>query len=188
MDNVVIDPRLALRHPAVRAVDNAGEPWFLAATPEDMTLFFGRNSESFLRVARRIGRAALQRFPLAFCWPALFLSFAWLAYRRMPVLAAFHFVVLAAFVVFSPQYVELLFASQVMLAVAAKPLYVHQSVGAVRRIRASTDTEYDRLRTIRRSGGVSVPALSVALVPYAAVVAVFLLRLVIDANAVGAGG
>jgi hypothetical protein len=128
----------------------------------DLATFFGSNADRFLSICKM---PANQRTPRN--WPAFILGFVWFFYRKMYLIGAL-FVVLPLVLAFLLPIGGI--ATSVVAGILGNRLYIAE---AIRRVKKADDlalTGEERTEYLKRAGGVSVAAGTIAAFFYVGII------------------
>ncbi len=139
-----------------RLVGAGGTPGAPAAgaNEKDLALFIGKNADKYLSKFRRFRRGDGDAFEVAWHWPAFFLSFWWMIYRKM-----YGWAILVLFLGCVP-YLGLVM--MVVFGMSANYLYYRHAKRRVAEIRSRPGTDVELAAAIARAGGVNNVAAVVA--------------------------
>ena len=127
---------------------NAGE--------EDLAVFIGKNSDRYLAKFRNFTGKGEDSFGVTWHWPAFFVPFFWMLYRKL-----YAWAVLAFFLGWLP-YIGLI--SHVVFGMTANYLYYRSARKKLSELKARPSSEIQRAADLARAGGVNNAAVVVAVV------------------------
>jgi len=154
---------LPLPPPRARVKPTASKP------DADLQIFIGKNADKYLKRFASFKKGTTDGFAVTWHWPAFFVPFWWLIYRKQYSLAAFAFVV--SFIPFAG------FLLMPVFGLTANYIYYKYSKKKLLEIRG-IPSEMSRAVEIARTGGVNnvalvlVPLIGVAIVGILAAIAI----------------
>jgi Tfp pilus assembly major pilin PilA len=159
------------RHCGARLLSQQASPSGFASTgkinDEDYALFIGKNSDKYLAKFKKFNLTGEDSFAATWHWPAFFVPFFWLLYRKLYLWA------LLVFIVGLIPYVG--FAAMVVFGISANYLYYTHAKNKLLEVKTAQPPASDvqRVAAIARRGGVNslVVIIPVVMIPVIAILA-----------------
>lgn len=158
------------RHCGARLLSQQASPSGFASTgkinDEDYALFIGKNADKYLAKFKKFNLTGEDSFAATWHWPAFFVPFFWLLYRKLYLWA------LLVFIVGLIPYVG--FAAMVVFGISANYLYYTHAKNKLLEVKtAQPASDVQRVAAIARRGGVNslVVIIPVVMIPIIAILA-----------------
>jgi len=123
---------------------------------EDLTVFIGKNSDRYLAKFRNFTANGEDSFCVTWHWPAFFVPFFWMLYRKL-----YGWAVLAFFLGWLP-YIGII--SHIVFGMTANYLYYQNARKKLSELKARPSSEIQRAADLARAGGVNNAAVVIAVV------------------------